>query len=1028
MKKLLSLFSLLLALPAFGQVAIPVTNAGTTGTTLNSTAIINSSNNAVIAGTGNTAVPTYIVTGGAGTTSQALLAVLGPASCTMDSTIASGAAWYYVLNSTTTGGDCHAQSAAPSAGTWVIGYLASVATTSGSTAQVIVSPYVYGGAAGGLPSIAAHTVVGNNTGSSATAAQALLGAQDVSPNTYVTAAGSVNVLTAALSPAVTSYVAGLQVLILPNLANTTTTPTINLNSLGAKTITKYGTTVLAAGDLSTTAVAVLIYDGTEFQLVNPQTATSGLPSIAAHTFLGNNSGSTATAAADSIGAQDSGPGRYASGAGSVNVLTATLSPAVTSYTSGLEVLVLPNLANTTTTPTINLNGLGAKNITRFGTNVLSAGDLSTTALADLIYDGTEFQLMNPQTATGGLPSIAAHTFLGNPGASSATAAATAIGPQDSGPPRYAAAAGSVNALTATMVPAVTSYVTGLEVVILPNLANTTTTPTVNLNSLGAVTITKLGTSPLAAGDISTTALADLIYDGTEFQLMNPQTSNTTGGANGMTAWGAGSGTEPALPASSNGWMAPPSGGTSCVGQLPATITAGFARYATPGTVQGVCASQLSSALINLNDLTGIYAAGGGSANAQTVTVTPAATSLVAGLHVQWLPTAANTTTTPTLAVSGLTAKTITKCGTSALAASDLTTTAIASATYDGTEWQLGNPQAAGCGSSGSGTPGGSNTQVQYDNGGVFGGISVFTYDGTNLADTAPSTAIGNTIVVTTGPSALAALTSTITAVATSIPFSTTGYATATANSPVALLITGSAANDELVLCTASTGSSMTCARGVGGSTATAWTSAAHVWEVEFAVEGKSGSMWPVIQLWNGPTYIGMSSALVYNDASLFGTSGIYTGANGITTGVVTFNNNANATIGEANSGSGYGINFNGSTFFVDGQGATANYSAVTAQTLASGTTSLTPSAGVWILGGAAPTSGGLLTIVPASTMAACSVSGNMSCSIKFINTIASSITTGSGTAANDFAAAYTLAAKGSMTCTAYGSTVLWYCD
>jgi hypothetical protein len=92
-----------------------------------------------------------------------------------------------------------------------------------------------------------------------------------------------------------------------------------------------------------------------------------------------------------------------------------------------------------------------------------------------------------------------------------------------------------------------------------------------------------------------------------------------------------------------------------------------------------------------------YAAGGGAANAQTVTLAPAVTALVAGLTVAWLPTAANTTTTPTLAVNGLTAKTIVKVGGNALAASDLTTTAIAVAIYDGTNWELQNPQTVSSG-------------------------------------------------------------------------------------------------------------------------------------------------------------------------------------------------------------------------------------------------------------------------------------------------------------------------------------------
>ena len=92
-----------------------------------------------------------------------------------------------------------------------------------------------------------------------------------------------------------------------------------------------------------------------------------------------------------------------------------------------------------------------------------------------------------------------------------------------------------------------------------------------------------------------------------------------------------------------------------------------------------------------------YAAGGGTAQAQTVTLSPAATSLVAGLEVHWKPVAANSGAGPTLAVNGLTATTITKCGTTALAANDLTTSAVAIAIYDGTQFQLRNPMAAACG-------------------------------------------------------------------------------------------------------------------------------------------------------------------------------------------------------------------------------------------------------------------------------------------------------------------------------------------
>ena len=99
----------------------------------------------------------------------------------------------------------------------------------------------------------------------------------------------------------------------------------------------------------------------------------------------------------------------------------------------------------------------------------------------------------------------------------------------------------------------------------------------------------------------------------------------------------------------------------------------------------------------------VYAAGGGIADAQTITLSPIPAAYVTGMSVRWLPTAANATTTPTLNINGLGPKTITKNGTSPVAASDLTTTAVATAIYDGTNFQLQNPQTS--------TTGGSVTNV-----------------------------------------------------------------------------------------------------------------------------------------------------------------------------------------------------------------------------------------------------------------------------------------------------------------------------
>ena len=91
-----------------------------------------------------------------------------------------------------------------------------------------------------------------------------------------------------------------------------------------------------------------------------------------------------------------------------------------------------------------------------------------------------------------------------------------------------------------------------------------------------------------------------------------------------------------------------------------------------------------------------YGAGGGAADAQTVTVSPAITSQPAGTAIIVLPGYANATATPTLAANSLTALTITVCGTQTLSAGDLSTTADAFLISDGTHWQLQNPQRTRC--------------------------------------------------------------------------------------------------------------------------------------------------------------------------------------------------------------------------------------------------------------------------------------------------------------------------------------------
>ena len=74
----------------------------------------------------------------------------------------------------------------------------------------------------------------------------------------------------------------------------------------------------------------------------------------------------------------------------------TLAPAITAYTTGMHVTFKANTANTGAA-SININGLGAKTIVKAVSTALSNNDILAGMFCLLIYNGTNFVLMNPRT-------------------------------------------------------------------------------------------------------------------------------------------------------------------------------------------------------------------------------------------------------------------------------------------------------------------------------------------------------------------------------------------------------------------------------------------------------------------------------------------------------------------------------------------------------------------------------------------------------------------------------------------------------
>lgn len=95
-----------------------------------------------------------------------------------------------------------------------------------------------------------------------------------------TVGGTADAITLTPSPAITAYAAGQRFSFIASGANTGAV-TVNVSTVGVKSITKSGAVALAAGDIQSGALVTISYDGTRFQLgtVVPMTAAAILSAL-----------------------------------------------------------------------------------------------------------------------------------------------------------------------------------------------------------------------------------------------------------------------------------------------------------------------------------------------------------------------------------------------------------------------------------------------------------------------------------------------------------------------------------------------------------------------------------------------------------------------------------------------------------------------------------------------------------------------------------------------------------------------------
>ena len=200
--------------------------------------------------------------------------------------------------------------------------------------------------------------------------------------------------------------------------------TFNINSAGQPVVA--GTTISSTvfnsltSDLATGLTTALTKDGQSTPTANITMGTYKITNLGA-----------ATAGTDAVRFSQiqAGTEKLLAVTGT-NTIIGSATPALTAYTAGNAFTFVVAGSNTSTV-TLNIDGLGAKAITRDGTTALVSGDMVTGEVVLVVYDGTQFQVLNSNSFTNlnvsgtlsvtGVATLTAQPVLSSLTASSAVA-------------------------------------------------------------------------------------------------------------------------------------------------------------------------------------------------------------------------------------------------------------------------------------------------------------------------------------------------------------------------------------------------------------------------------------------------------------------------------------------------------------------------------------------------------------------------------------------------------------------------------
>jgi hypothetical protein len=171
---------------------------------------------------------------------------------------------------------------------------------------------------------------------------------------------------------------------------------MSFNGSGTFLINTAGQPVVSGTVISSTAFNALTADlatglSTCLTKDGQTTPTANIP-MGSNKITGLAVGTDATDAA-TLGQVQSTAAKLIGSVSGTDTITGTLSPTLTSYVAG-QMFYFVAAGDNTGAVTLNINGLGAKNVTKNGSTALAAGELKSGQTVAVIYDGTRFQTLN----------------------------------------------------------------------------------------------------------------------------------------------------------------------------------------------------------------------------------------------------------------------------------------------------------------------------------------------------------------------------------------------------------------------------------------------------------------------------------------------------------------------------------------------------------------------------------------------------------------------------------------------------------